>query len=256
MPGARRRVHGRKTGKSAGGHGQKTLRKYVTPPSNGRDLLANVRGDIRVLVVDDVRANRALTARLVTKCLGLRCDSASSGAACLAMLRRAALGMEQQDDMTKQLKARKLKARKLKKKKGSDGTAQAARDLPLPDPYKLVLMDNQMPGMDGLQCSETIRGDVLLRDIKIIGVTGNSMQEDTEKFLGSGADKVLIKPLILANLVEAIVELMPTVDKADLVRDTSHKRTHEHGTKSRAKLLMDPPKKRKLVKSHLRARGN
>ena len=58
---------------------------------------------------------------------------------------------------------------------------------------KLILMDRQMPVMDGCSATESIR-DINLR-VPIVGLTANSLDEQRVDFLSRGLDDVLIKPL-------------------------------------------------------------
>ena len=66
--------------------------------------------------------------------------------------------------------------------------------------YDVIMMDYQMPIMDGVTASSSIRK--LGYRGHIIGVTGNALQDDVNLFLANGADKVLTKPLSVATLDE------------------------------------------------------
>jgi CheY-like chemotaxis protein len=73
--------------------------------------------------------------------------------------------------------------------------------------YDLVLMDMQMPEMDGIETTRMIRSqpmDVPFRDIPIIGLTANAMKGDREICLGSGMDDYVTKPVKSQTLFEAI----------------------------------------------------
>eukprot|EP00599_Poterioochromonas_sp_BG-1_P014558 CAMPEP_0173158428 /NCGR_PEP_ID=MMETSP1105-20130129/16334_1 /TAXON_ID=2985 /ORGANISM="Ochromonas sp., Strain BG-1" /LENGTH=706 /DNA_ID=CAMNT_0014076321 /DNA_START=684 /DNA_END=2804 /DNA_ORIENTATION=+ len=62
-------------------------------------------------------------------------------------------------------------------------------------PYHIIMMDSQMPIMNGLDATTAIREIRSSFDPLILGVTGNAMKQDTDKFLQAGADRVMPKPL-------------------------------------------------------------
>jgi len=74
-------------------------------------------------------------------------------------------------------------------------------------PYDLVLMDVQMPGMDGLQAARRIRaaetqaGD---RPVRMLALTANAQSEDRDACLAAGMDGLLVKPLDRERLREAL----------------------------------------------------
>jgi PAS domain S-box-containing protein len=68
----------------------------------------------------------------------------------------------------------------------------------------LILMDSQMPEMDGLEAIRRIRADADLAAIQIIALTAMAMPEDRERCLTAGANAYLSKPVSLQNLVAAI----------------------------------------------------
>jgi CheY-like chemotaxis protein len=73
--------------------------------------------------------------------------------------------------------------------------------------YDLILMDMQMPEMDGLEATRQIRawendhnGDVRKAHIPIVAMTANAFKEDIERCLEAGMDSYLSKPIDLESL--------------------------------------------------------
>ena len=79
-----------------------------------------------------------------------------------------------------------------------------AVDMVLSREYDLVLMDCQMPVMDGYAATEEIRKREIGRHTPILAVTARAMKEDEERCLAVGMDAFLSKPLDLAKLAEVI----------------------------------------------------
>lgn len=65
----------------------------------------------------------------------------------------------------------------------------------------LILMDIQMPEMDGLEAMEKIRSMSHFKDIPIIALTALTMSGDEERFLDAGADDYLSKPVKMKELI-------------------------------------------------------
>jgi CheY-like chemotaxis protein len=75
----------------------------------------------------------------------------------------------------------------------------------------VVLMDKEMPVMDGLQCTSTIRElekqGKLRRHVPIIAVTANARSEQIATLLAAGMDDVVSKPFRIGELIPKIEEL-------------------------------------------------
>jgi CheY-like chemotaxis protein len=73
--------------------------------------------------------------------------------------------------------------------------------------FNCVIMDVQMPEMDGIQATMQIRNleDPLLSTIPIIALTANCQEEDLLKYEQAGMDDYLAKPIVEAQLIDAIL---------------------------------------------------
>ena len=132
--------------------------------------IAGARRPLSALVAEDNEINALLTRALLTR-LGHQPAVVESGAAALDRWR-------------------------------------AARDSG--SPYDLILMDMQMPGMDGLEAARRIRAAETERGAghtPIIALTANAFAEDREACLAAGMDGFLVKPLDRERLAVALAEV-------------------------------------------------
>ena len=166
---------------SAPGHGSTFAFTIVAEPS-AEPVPAEVapapppeaeRRGLRVLVAEDNVVNQKVVVRTLDR-LGVAADVEPDGAAALAALRRA---------------------------------AGAGR------PYDVVLMDVQMPVMDGHEATRRLRAE-LAPDAQpwVVALTANAMEGDREAALAAGADAYLSKPVrreALAAALDAVTARAP-----------------------------------------------
>lgn len=79
-----------------------------------------------------------------------------------------------------------------------------------PGYYDIVLMDIQMPKLNGCEATRKIRalGNESLSDIPIIAVTANAFEEDKHAALSAGMDAHIAKPINVNELNKAILRLL------------------------------------------------
>ena len=86
---------------------------------------------------------------------------------------------------------------------------QEAIDLALAHHPDLILMDIQMPILDGLSAIKRIRLQETISDTPIIALTALAMAEDQERCLAAGANRYFSKPIRFRQLEQTIQELLP-----------------------------------------------
>jgi CheY-like chemotaxis protein len=68
----------------------------------------------------------------------------------------------------------------------------------------LILMDLQLPGIDGLELTRRIKTDLDMMDIKVIAVTAFAMKGDEEKARAAGCDGYITKPIDTRTLPKIV----------------------------------------------------
>jgi two-component system cell cycle response regulator DivK len=69
---------------------------------------------------------------------------------------------------------------------------------------QLILMDIQLPGMDGLEATVLLKQDDTTRAIPVIALTALAMKGDEERIRGAGCDGYIAKPLAYKDLLAVI----------------------------------------------------
>ena len=82
--------------------------------------------------------------------------------------------------------------------------AEAALAAIARNPPRLILMDLQLPGVDGLELTRRLKSDPMTRDIIVVAVTAYAMKGDQAKAVAAGCDDYITKPIDTRALPEAI----------------------------------------------------
>ena len=86
---------------------------------------------------------------------------------------------------------------------GEDGVRLAKERHP-----NLVLMDIQLPGIDGIAALGQLRADPATRAIPVIAVTASAMTHDRKKIMAAGFDGYQTKPIRVKEFLEAVREML------------------------------------------------
>ena len=85
-----------------------------------------------------------------------------------------------------------------------DGIEMARADSP-----DLILMDIGLPGMDGFEALEILRGESRTSDIPVMAVSANAMRHDVERGQQAGFADYLTKPIVIDDFLAAINRILP-----------------------------------------------
>jgi PAS domain S-box-containing protein len=161
----------------------------------------------RILVVDDNQTNRIVLVKNV-EALGSRVDAVPSGAKAIESLRNA----------------------------------QRAGD-----PYHVVLLDMQMPGMDGEQTARSIKSDPSIKDVKILILTSMGQRGDASRLSALGCAGYLLKPIKQQVLFDAVLAVLGQTDDAPANLITRHSLSENKPAGARLLLAEDNPVNQKLA---------
>ena len=86
---------------------------------------------------------------------------------------------------------------------GEDGVRLARERVPA-----LILMDIQLPGMDGITALGVLRADPATRTIPVMAVTASAMMHDRKKIMAAGFDGYQSKPIKVKEFIDAVREML------------------------------------------------
>jgi len=72
----------------------------------------------------------------------------------------------------------------------------------------LVLMDFQLPGMNGIEAFKVLRADPQTSSIPIVAITASAMTEDRQKMAAAGFDGLQTKPINVREFLEVVAQLL------------------------------------------------
>jgi len=73
---------------------------------------------------------------------------------------------------------------------------------------KLILMDVQLPGMDGLEATRLLKADAATRDIRIVALTALAMNGDRERAAAAGCDGYIAKPFHYKEFLKVVGKML------------------------------------------------
>ncbi|MCL4472988.1 MAG: response regulator [Actinobacteria bacterium] len=82
----------------------------------------------------------------------------------------------------------------------AEEAVQAAGD----DPPDVILMDIQLPGMDGLEATRRLKGKESTASIPILAITAHAMRGDEERILAAGCEGYISKPINTRELAATV----------------------------------------------------
>ena len=150
----------------------------VLPPGRARSGAARLKG-CRLLLVDDNELNRIVAVDLLAGVAGAQVVEAYNGREALHRL-----GVDLP---------------------GATPSAAA---------YDLVLMDVQMPDMDGLEATRRIRAEPALAGLPVLGMTAHALARDKAQCLLAGMNEVVVKPFEPEALFAEIARWLPAANAA------------------------------------------
>ena len=96
------------------------------------------------------------------------------------------------------------------------GDAESALNLIRARPPQLVLLDVQLPVMDGLTLERIIKTDETLRHIRVVALTAFAMKSDEQRAFDAGCDGHIAKPIDVGKFPELVAKYLNGASQASL----------------------------------------
>lgn len=87
-------------------------------------------------------------------------------------------------------------------------TAEQGIELAQTERPDVVVMDVQLPGMDGLAATRLLKADERTKDVKVLALTALAMSGDKERIRDAGCDAYVAKPLRYKEFLDALAGLL------------------------------------------------
>ncbi len=88
------------------------------------------------------------------------------------------------------------------------GTAEEGIKFTAEHKFDLILMDIQLPGMNGIDALHLLRADAATAAIPVIAVTASVMQQDKKQIMEAGFDAYIGKPINLKEFLETVQRVL------------------------------------------------
>lgn len=82
-------------------------------------------------------------------------------------------------------------------KDGKDAIKAAEKEI-----YDLIIMDIELPGMNGIEVKNAIKTNAAYKNVPVIALTAYAMKGDRERFLGAGFDGYIPKPIDVSDFMK------------------------------------------------------
>ncbi|MFH1277278.1 MAG: response regulator [Candidatus Eisenbacteria bacterium] len=137
---------------------------------------------------------------------------------------------------------------------GESGIDTAIREIP-----DLILMDLQLPGLDGLSATERIKADERTARIPVLAVTAHALREDSRRIRQAGCDGYVTKPIRTREFIRVVEEALK-IDSISVAGEPAERKKPAEGpppgtAKGTVLVVDDEERNRRLIEATLAPLG-